>query len=172
MATSKHICYKPQCGPTSVGLAQARPNQSVCIDCYITSFLLFVSIAGAVVALGVLFAISFMTLAICCFVLVCFCRQSRKVKYTSLPTSWATIMYSIWYRITFLLSCTCVAAVFYTYLTVIIYFYVQSTDCMFALTVEIVLHVIAFWTGRMVYHYNKFSMISIECTTQFGSARS
>ena len=84
MVTSKHICYKPQCSPASVGLAQARLNQSVC---YITSFLLFVSIAGAVVALGVLFAISFMTLAICCFVLVCFCRQSRKGKYTALPTS-------------------------------------------------------------------------------------
>lgn len=41
---------------------------------------------GAAVALGVLFAFSFITLIICCFALIC-CRQSQKVKYTALPTS-------------------------------------------------------------------------------------
>ena len=159
MAASKHICYKPQCSPACLGLAQACPNQSVLI---VISHL-FVSIAGAAVALGVLFAISFMTLAICCLVLVCFCCRSRKMKYSSLPTSWAAIMYSIWYRITFL-SCTCVAAVKHAWYFILTWLWsVILYDCVVhwlavhialfaigALTVELILHVIALWTRRMV----------------------
>jgi len=50
---------------------------------YTVYFLLF---EDAAVALGILFAFSFITLIICCFAVVC-CRQSQKVKYTALPTS-------------------------------------------------------------------------------------
>ena len=57
-------------------------------------------------------------------------------------------MYSIRYGITFLLSCTCVAAVFYTYLTCDHLFSMCSPltvyISLFALTVEIVLRVMAF----------------------------